>query len=64
MVTEFWLERRKGRDHSEDVNVDAEISLKMDRREMGFGGVEWIHMAEIGTGCVLFLSAVMNLWAP
>jgi hypothetical protein len=39
-----------------------ENNIKMDLREIGFGDVDWIHLARIGTGALV--NTVMNLRAP
>jgi hypothetical protein len=44
MNTVFWLESLKVRDHSEDQAW--EDNFKMDLREMGWKGVDWINLAQ------------------
>jgi hypothetical protein len=43
MSTIFWLENLKGKDHSEDLEVDGNI--RMGLSEIGWEGVDWIHLA-------------------
>jgi hypothetical protein len=40
--TTFFLENLKGRDHSENLDKD---DVRMDLREIGWEGVNWIHLA-------------------
>jgi hypothetical protein len=42
MHKEFRSENLKGRDHSEDLGVDAMTDL----REIGWECVEWMHLAQ------------------
>jgi hypothetical protein len=39
-----------------------EDGIKMDLREIGWGGVEWIHLAQDGNRWRAVVNAVMNLW--
>jgi hypothetical protein len=39
-----------------------EDGIKMDLREIGWGGVEWIHLAQDRDRWRAVVSAVMNLW--
>jgi hypothetical protein len=39
------LENLKGRDHSEDLGVEG-YSIRMDVREVGWEGVDRIHVAQ------------------
>jgi hypothetical protein len=40
----FWLESLKGRDHWENSRHRGEDNI-MDPRKIGFGSVDWIHLA-------------------
>jgi hypothetical protein len=60
----FWSENLKGRDHSEDIDVDGKIIL-----EWIFGKVGW----EVEERMLLFrdrdqwwavVNTVINLWLP
>jgi len=46
MHTIFRFEDLKGRDHSEDVGVDGRIILDWILSEIGWEGVDWIHLAQ------------------
>jgi hypothetical protein len=41
-----------------------EDNIKMDLQEVGWGGMDWIDMAEDRHRWRALLSAVMNLWVP
>jgi hypothetical protein len=45
MHTIFLLENLKGRDHFEDLGIRQEDNIRMGLREIGWEGVEWIHLA-------------------
>jgi hypothetical protein len=38
--------------------------MKMDLREVGFGGANWILLAQDRVRWRAFVSTVMNLWVP
>jgi hypothetical protein len=44
----YWILVGKpgGKDHDEDLDVSGRI-IKMDLRERGWGGMDWIHLAEV-----------------
>jgi hypothetical protein len=59
------LEIRKGREHSEDLGVDGKIILRnMDLREIRFGDVDWIHLAQDRDRWWTLVNIVMNLRVP
>jgi hypothetical protein len=39
-----------------------EDGLKMDPREIGWGCVEWIHLAQVREHWQALVKAVMNVW--
>jgi hypothetical protein len=41
-----------------------EDNIKMDLREIGFGRVHWIYLAQDWTGLRAFVRTVMNLRLP
>jgi len=41
----FWLENLKERDHWEDT-CRWEDNIRMDLRETGWEGVDWIHLGQ------------------
>jgi hypothetical protein len=50
MLTKFWLESLKGRDHSEDLDVDGSIILKCILRKECLG--VWIEFIWLRIGTV------------
>jgi hypothetical protein len=46
MLTKFWVEKLKGRDHAEDLGVDGKLVFIKDIRVMGWTCVDWIHLAQ------------------
>jgi hypothetical protein len=54
----FWWESPKERDRSEDQGADG---IRMDLREIGLGGVDWIRLAQDRDRWSAVVSAVMNL---
>jgi hypothetical protein len=53
MFTGFWLERRPR--HGREDN------MKMNLREIGIDGTNWIWLAQDRVRCRAFVSTVMNL---
>jgi hypothetical protein len=45
MHTKFQSVNTKGRNNSEDLGVD---NIRMDLREIGWEGADWIHLAREG----------------
>jgi alpha-glucosidase (family GH31 glycosyl hydrolase) len=56
--TGFWWESPKEKDHLKDQGVDGS---KMDVREIGWGTVEWIHLAQDRGHWRTLVNAAMNL---
>jgi hypothetical protein len=54
----YWRESQKERDHWEDQDVD---NIKMDLREIGWDGVDWIDMAQVRTQWRALVNTVLNL---
>jgi alpha-glucosidase (family GH31 glycosyl hydrolase) len=55
--TGFWWESLKEKDHLEDQGIDG---IKLDLREIGWGGVEWIHLAQDRDRWRAVVNVVMN----
>jgi hypothetical protein len=45
-VYKIFIRSLKGRDDLEDLDIKWEVKIKMDLTEIGFGGVDWIHMTQ------------------
>ena len=41
-----------------------EVNIKMDGQEVGWGGMDWIDLAQDRDRCWAFVNAVMNVWVP
>jgi hypothetical protein len=39
-------------------------NIKMDLREIGFGEIDWIHLAHCRDRWWAIVNTVMNLWVP
>jgi hypothetical protein len=50
----------QGKGHSEDLDVDGSIMLN-DLMEVGFGGVDWIRLAQDGDRWRTLVNTVMKL---
>jgi hypothetical protein len=59
--TGFWWESPKGKDHLGRPRRRWEVGIKMDLREIGWGGVEWIQLAQGRDSWRAVVNAVMNL---
>jgi hypothetical protein len=65
MHTIFWLETLKGIDHLKDLSVDGkEDNIRMDLREVGWEGVDCIHLAQDGDRWRAPMSTVINILVP
>jgi hypothetical protein len=42
----YWWESQKERDHFEDQDVDGWFNTKMDLREIGWDGKDWIDLVQ------------------
>jgi hypothetical protein len=63
MNTIFWLENLKGRDHSDDLDVNG-VNIRMCVREVGLEDVDWIHLAQDMDQWRVLVNTVMNLQVP
>jgi hypothetical protein len=59
MYIDYWWEIQKDRDHWEDQD-----HIKMDLREIGWDGGDWINLAQDRDHWRALVSAVMNLRVP
>jgi len=46
MHTTFWSENMKGRENLGKPRPRWKDNIRVDLRELGWGGVDWIHLAE------------------
>jgi hypothetical protein len=47
----------------EDLGVDERLVFRMNVREIGCEGVDWIYHAQVRDQWPAFLNMVMNLWS-
>jgi hypothetical protein len=60
----FLSENLKGRDHSEDIGSDGKIMLKWILGEIGWEGVDWMHLAQDRDQWQGLVNTEMDLWFP
>jgi hypothetical protein len=53
-------ENLKGRDHSEDLDVDGKINIRIYVEEIRWEFVDWIHEVHIGDQWRVLVNTVMN----
>jgi hypothetical protein len=58
------LENLKGRDHSLRPRRRWEDNIRMDLREIGWEGVDWIHLAQDRDQWWALVNTVMNFGVP
>jgi hypothetical protein len=63
MHIEFWWESWKERDHWEDLNIGGRIILRWIS-EIGWGGMDWIDLAQDRDQWRALVNTAMNLWVP
>jgi hypothetical protein len=63
MSTKFWLESLKGRQLGRPRRR-WEDNIKLDLRQIRFGGVDWIHLARDRDRLWALVNTVMNLRVP
>jgi hypothetical protein len=56
--------RPKGKRPVGRPRYNWEENIKMDCREMGIDGANWIQLPQDGSQWQAFVSTVMNLWVP
>jgi hypothetical protein len=61
VLTGFLLGGPKGRDQREDLGVGGRITLRLDLREMGIDGINWIRLAQDRVQWRSFVKTAMNL---
>jgi hypothetical protein len=64
VFTGFRFGDLTGRDHWEDLGSRWEGNVKMDHREIGIDGANWIQVAHDRVWWWAFVNTVMNLRVP
>jgi hypothetical protein len=62
--TRFWWGDLREGDHLGHPGVDVEDNIKMDLQEVGWGGMDWIELAQDRDRWQALVNAVMNLRVP
>jgi hypothetical protein len=63
MYTVIWLENRRGRDNLEEGRR-WEDNIRMDLREIGWEGVDWMQLTQACDQWRALVNTVMNLRVP
>jgi hypothetical protein len=58
----FWWESQRERDHYEDQDISGWMIFR--DLEIGWGGVDWIGLAQDRDKWRALVNAIMNLWVP
>jgi hypothetical protein len=54
----------KGKRSPEGPRRRWAVNIKMDLREIGWGGIDWIDLVQDRDQWMALLNMVMNLWVP
>jgi hypothetical protein len=60
MTTIFWMENLKKRDPLEDLGIHG-ANIRMELTEIGWEGVDWIHLSQDRDQWWALVNMVMNL---
>jgi hypothetical protein len=55
------LENLEGRDYCKDLDVDGNINIRINLREIGWGSVDWIHLSHDTEPGRAVMNTLMNL---
>ena len=64
VYTGFWWGNLKERDHLGRPRRRWESNIKMDFQELGYGGMDWIELAQDRDGWQALVNVVKNLRVP
>jgi hypothetical protein len=64
MDTGFWWESQKEKDHWEDLDVRWEDNTKIEFREIGWSGMDWIDLAEDRNKWLAVVNTAVHLGVP
>jgi hypothetical protein len=60
----YWWESQKERDHYEYPRHKSVDNIKTDLRGIGWGGMDWIDLAQDRDHWSALVNVVLNLWVP
>jgi hypothetical protein len=60
----LWWGNLRERDHLKDPGIGREDNIKMDFQAVGFGGMDWIDLAQDRDSWQALIKVVMNLRVP
>jgi hypothetical protein len=64
MHKKFWSEKPEGGDGVEDLGIDGKVNNITNPREIGWKGVEWMHLAQYTEQWRALANTLMNLRVP
>jgi hypothetical protein len=62
--TEFWWVNLRGKRPLGRPRRRWDDNIKVDLQEVGFGGMDWIELAQDRERWRAFVNSVMDLWVP
>jgi hypothetical protein len=63
-IIEYWWESQKERDHWKDQHIGGSTTLRMDLKEIGCDGMDWIDLVQDRDRWRALVNTVMNLRLP
>jgi hypothetical protein len=64
MQIEFWWVSQKKRDHQKDLDVFGRIILILILEKIGWGGMDWIDLAQDRNQWRVLVNTGMNVQVP
>jgi hypothetical protein len=64
MHTKFWLENLTGRDHRRRTRHRWEDHIRIDLKEMGLEGMDWINLVQNRDQWQALAYTIMNIQVP
>jgi hypothetical protein len=62
--TIFWLQKPEGKRELRIPRRKWEDNIGMDLRKMGWGGMDWMHLAQDSEQLGAVVNTVLNIWIP
>jgi len=63
-VYRFWVEKPEEKRRLERPRRRWENNIKMDLKEVGCGGMNWVELAQDRDRWPSLVNVVMNVWVP